>query len=124
MPSLFDLREMGDGGSVAALFGRCGLGNPLVADFRADPQGHWCCSTDPGAYLLSKPDWAPTCRRPTRWRNGHRADTANAWLRRQDQRWFWSFADYTLAAGLPAGDIRLITPPAIVATLQAGYRPV
>jgi hypothetical protein len=49
---------MGDGGSVAALFGRCGLGNPLVADFRADPQGHWCCSTDPGAYLLSKPDWA------------------------------------------------------------------
>ncbi|HKX89957.1 MAG TPA: FMN-binding negative transcriptional regulator [Sphingopyxis sp.] len=50
-------------GAVVSLFGHCALRNPLVADFRADPQG-LVLFTGPEAYiptaLLSKPDWAPT----------------------------------------------------------------
>lgn len=41
----------------------------------------------------------------------------------QGKWWLSSFAGYEPADGTPAGDIRLITPPAIVAILRAGYRP-
>jgi hypothetical protein len=50
-------------------------------------------------------------------------NTAKAWLHRQGQWWLWSFAGYAPADGLPAGDVCLITPPAIVAILRTGYRP-
>ena len=57
------LAETDEDGSVAALFGHCALTNPLVADFRADPQG-LIVFNGPTAYvspsLVSKPDWAPT----------------------------------------------------------------
>jgi transcriptional regulator len=57
------LAETGEDGSVAALFGHCARGNPLVADFRADPHG-LILFNGPAAYvapsLVSKPDWAPT----------------------------------------------------------------
>lgn len=57
------LAETDDNGNVAALFGHCALGNPLVADFRAEPQG-LILFNGPAAYvspsLVSKPDWAPT----------------------------------------------------------------
>lgn len=57
------LAETGVDGNVAALFGHCALGNPLVTDFRADRQG-LILFNGPAAYvspsLVSKPDWAPT----------------------------------------------------------------
>lgn len=57
------LAETGEDGSIVALFGHCALGNPLVADFRADPDG-MVLFNGPQAYvtpsLVSKADWAPT----------------------------------------------------------------
>ncbi len=57
------LAEIDEDGNVAALFGHCALGNPLVTDFRADPHG-LILFNGPAAYispsLVSKPDWAPT----------------------------------------------------------------
>lgn len=57
------LAETGEDGTVVSLFGHCALGNPLVADFRADPQG-LILFNGPQGYvspdLVSKPDWGPT----------------------------------------------------------------
>ena len=54
---------MDEDGNVAALFGHCALGNPLVGDFRADAHG-LILFNGPAGYvspaLVSKPDWAPT----------------------------------------------------------------
>lgn len=55
--------ETDDAGNIVALFGHCARRNPLVADFRADPNG-LILFNGPAAYvspgLISKPDWAPT----------------------------------------------------------------
>lgn len=57
------IAEAGANGTITSLFGHCALGNPLVADFRADPNG-LILFNGPGGYispsLVSKPGWAPT----------------------------------------------------------------
>ncbi len=55
--------EADDEGEIVSLFGHCALGNPLVADFRAEPRG-LILFNGPAGYvspaLVSRRDWAPT----------------------------------------------------------------
>jgi hypothetical protein len=48
----------------------------------------------------------------------------SAWLVQDGKLWRWSFAGYSMAMPVAAvQDAELLTAPAIVATLAAGYRP-
>jgi hypothetical protein len=48
----------------------------------------------------------------------------SAWLVQDGTLWRWSFAGYSMAMPVAAmKDAELLTAPAIVATLAAGYRP-
>jgi hypothetical protein len=48
----------------------------------------------------------------------------SAWLVQDGKLWRWSFAGYSLALPVAAvQEAELLTAPAIVATLAAGYRP-
>jgi hypothetical protein len=48
----------------------------------------------------------------------------SVWLVQDGKLWRWSFAGYSMAMPVAAvQDVKLITAPAIVATLAAGYRP-
>lgn len=49
-------------------------------------------------------------------------ETRKAWLK-SDRHWrLWSFEGYGEPCALPPGSVQLITPPAIVAALAAGYQ--
>jgi hypothetical protein len=48
----------------------------------------------------------------------------SVWLVQDGKLWRWSFAGYSMAMPVAAvQEVKLITAPAIVATLAAGYRP-
>jgi hypothetical protein len=46
-----------------------------------------------------------------------------AWMRDAGQWMRWSFDGYEPVNAIPTGTVRLVTHPAIVAAMRAGYRP-